>query len=281
MAEARRFDVAIIELPAERFVPPRGFSRVPVARGSYAHWLRHLPLLPKGFFERGAYDQMEIALKRVSHMLALDEMNNQDTALLIQPMVYGNYGKDSASGNFFTRNIVTGERKLQGEFYQSAFDAIGSQGKEINSIAKGYLTALENVTLPMIFAGMSSEAANEKGFRLLELVGLGDRRDHKPFELSGGQQQRVAIARAIVTDPTLLLCDEPTGDLDRKSADEILDLLGLLVSERKTTILMVTHDPRAAERASALLHLEKAPILNLQRPAVIAQPLADILQVRK
>jgi pyruvate,orthophosphate dikinase len=72
--------------------------------------LATLPLLPKGFFDRGAYDQMEIALKRVSHMLALDEMNNQDTALLIQPMVYGNYGKDSASGNFFTRNIVTGDR---------------------------------------------------------------------------------------------------------------------------------------------------------------------------
>ncbi|MBN1835131.1 MAG: pyruvate, phosphate dikinase [Spirochaetales bacterium] len=107
--------------------------------------LATLPLLPGGFFDQGAYEQMEIALKRVSHMLALDEMNNQDTALLIQPMVYGNYGKDSASGNFFTRNIVTGERKLQGEFYQSAFDAIGAQGKDINSIAKGYLAALEKI----------------------------------------------------------------------------------------------------------------------------------------
>ena len=104
-----------------------------------------LPLLPQGFFSLGAYDQMEIALKRVSQMLALDEMNNQDTALLIQPMVYGNYGQDSASGNFFTRNIVTGERKLQGEFYQSAFDAIGSQGRDISTISKGYLSTLEKI----------------------------------------------------------------------------------------------------------------------------------------
>jgi putative ABC transport system ATP-binding protein len=86
--------------------------------------------------------------------------------------------------------------------------------------------------------------------------------DHFPRQLSGGQEQRVAIARAIVADPTFLLCDEPTGDLDRKSADDILELLGLLVSERKTTILMVTHDPRAAERASALLHLDKGVLVE-------------------
>jgi putative ABC transport system ATP-binding protein len=93
---------------------------------------------------------------------------------------------------------------------------------------------------------------------------------HFPRQLSGGQEQRVAIARAIVADPTFLLCDEPTGDLDRKSADEILDLLGLLVSERKTTILIVTHDPRAAERASALLHLDKGVLVESaekRRPA--------------
>ena len=89
---------------------------------------------------------------------------------------------------------------------------------------------------------------------------------HFPRQLSGGQEQRVAIARAIVADPTFLLCDEPTGDLDRRSADEILDLLGLLVTrERKTTILMVTHDPRAAERASALLHLDKGVLVEAGR----------------
>jgi putative ABC transport system ATP-binding protein len=96
----------------------------------------------------------------------------------------------------------------------------------------------------------------------LRIVGLEDRMHHFPRQLSGGQEQRVAIARAIVADPTFLLCDEPTGDLDRKSAEEILDLLGLLVSERKTTILMVTHDPRAAERASALLHLDKGVLVE-------------------
>jgi pyruvate,orthophosphate dikinase len=104
-----------------------------------------VPLLPEGFFSGNAYDQLEIALKRISYMLSLDEMNNRDTALLIQPMVYGNYGRDSASGNFYTRNIVTGIKTLQGEFYQSAFDAIGAAGKDINSIEKKYLGQLEKI----------------------------------------------------------------------------------------------------------------------------------------
>jgi pyruvate,orthophosphate dikinase len=104
-----------------------------------------VPLLPEGFFSGDVYDQLEIALKRISYMLSLDEMNNRDTALLIQPMVYGNYGKDSASGNFYTRNIVTGEKTLQGEFYQSAFDAIGAAGKDINSIEKKYLNELQKI----------------------------------------------------------------------------------------------------------------------------------------
>ncbi|MBN2553353.1 MAG: pyruvate, phosphate dikinase [Spirochaetales bacterium] len=104
-----------------------------------------LPLLPEGFFSGDAYDQLEIALKRISHMLSLDEMNNRDTSLLIQPMVYGNYGKDSASGNFYTRNIVTGQKILQGEFYQSAFDSIGATGRDINSIEKKYLNELGKI----------------------------------------------------------------------------------------------------------------------------------------
>ncbi|UCF97136.1 MAG: pyruvate, phosphate dikinase [Spirochaetaceae bacterium] len=104
-----------------------------------------LPLLPEGFFSGDAYDQLEIAIQRISHMLSLDEMNNRDTALLIQPMVYGNYGRDSASGNFYTRNIVTGDKMLQGEFYQSAFDSIGATGRDINSIEKKYLSELEKI----------------------------------------------------------------------------------------------------------------------------------------
>ena len=119
------------------------------------------------------------------------------------------------------------------------------------------LSAFRNVELPLLLTSLSAEERRRRVETALRVVGLHDRGHHKPSELSGGQQQRVAIARAIVADPTFLLCDEPTGDLDRKSADEILELLELLVSEFKKTILMVTHDPRAAERAHATLHLDK------------------------
>jgi pyruvate,orthophosphate dikinase len=104
----------------------------------------YLALLPKGFFD-DAYTQMEIAIKRVSKMLDLDELDDQDTAILIQPMVYGNYGKESSSGNFFTRNLITGEKKLQGEFYQDEFDSIGSKGKDIQKIGERYLSRLEKI----------------------------------------------------------------------------------------------------------------------------------------
>lgn len=104
------------------------------------------------------------------------------------------------------------------------------------------MTALENVTLPMVFAGMSNDAANEKGLRLLELVGLGDRHSHKPFELSGGQQQRVAVARALANDPAIILADEPTGNLDLTTGEEIIALLRKLCAERGVTIISATHD---------------------------------------
>jgi putative ABC transport system ATP-binding protein len=119
------------------------------------------------------------------------------------------------------------------------------------------LTAERNVELPLLLTNLSRSARLEHVHTALKLVGLGDRMKHKPRELSGGQEQRVGIARAIVTDPTLLLCDEPTGDLDRKSGDEILDLLQALNKQHGKTIVMVTHDPRAAERAKRILHLEK------------------------
>jgi putative ABC transport system ATP-binding protein len=119
------------------------------------------------------------------------------------------------------------------------------------------LSASRNVELPLLLTPLSKAERKRQVETVLKLVGLADRMSHKPRELSGGQQQRVAIARAIVADPTFLLCDEPTGDLDRKSADEILDLLEKLVSEMGKTILMVTHDPRAAERAHATLQLDK------------------------
>jgi putative ABC transport system ATP-binding protein len=119
------------------------------------------------------------------------------------------------------------------------------------------LTAFRNVELPLLLTPLGKAERKKQVETALRLVGLEARMGHKPAELSGGQQQRVAIARAIVADPTFLLCDEPTGDLDRKSADDILELLEKLVSELGKTILMVTHDPRAAERAHATLHLDK------------------------
>ncbi|MDD2389868.1 MAG: ABC transporter ATP-binding protein [Desulfobacterales bacterium] len=104
------------------------------------------------------------------------------------------------------------------------------------------MTALENVTLPMIFSGMSNDAAVEKGIRLLEMVGLGDRFRHKPFELSGGQQQRVAVARALANDPAIILADEPTGNLDLTTGEEIIRLLKHLSQERHVTVISATHD---------------------------------------
>jgi putative ABC transport system ATP-binding protein len=134
------------------------------------------------------------------------------------------------------------------------------------------LTAYRNVELPLLLAPLTRAERREHVEAALRIVGLEDRMHHYPRQLSGGQEQRVAIARAIVADPTFLLCDEPTGDLDRRSAGEILDLLGLLVSERNTTILMVTHDPRAAERASALLHLEKGVLVEAGLKRLAARP---------
>ena len=119
------------------------------------------------------------------------------------------------------------------------------------------LSALENVELPLLLTSLSAKARKQRAATALELVGLAERASHKPLELSGGQQQRVAIARAIVTDPQLLICDEPTGDLDRQAADEILSLLRTLNGDFGKTIVMVTHDPQAAEQASSLVHLDK------------------------
>src|SRR3954465_13913953 len=127
------------------------------------------------------------------------------------------------------------------------------------------LTAFENVELPLLLTSLSKKQRRDHVLTALGIVGLSDREKHYPRQLSGGQEQRVAIARAIVTDPTLLLADEPTGDLDAKSAAEVLTLLQRLNREYKKTIVMVTHDPHAAERATHLLHLEKGTLVEQAR----------------
>jgi putative ABC transport system ATP-binding protein len=124
------------------------------------------------------------------------------------------------------------------------------------------LTAYENVELPLLLLPMSSAERRKQVLTALDLVGLSDRLSHRPGQLSGGQQQRVGIARAIVTDPTLIVADEPTGDLDSRSAEEILNLLVELKNGLQKTILMVTHDPRAAVRAERVLHLDKGQLVR-------------------
>ncbi len=134
------------------------------------------------------------------------------------------------------------------------------------------MTAFENVELPLLLTNLSRKRRKENVMTALRIVGLESREDHYPRQLSGGQEQRVAIARAIVTDPYLLVADEPTGDLDRKSADEILELLGQLNREFQKTIVMVTHDPQAAQRATRLLHLDKGKLVgdsSIHGPSVI------------
>ncbi len=125
------------------------------------------------------------------------------------------------------------------------------------------LTAYENVELPLLLTNFSKAERKQRVETALTIVGLGDRMSHYPKQLSGGQEQRVAIARAIVTDPVILVADEPTGDLDKKSAQEILILMDRLNKEFKKTIVMVTHDPHAAEKASRQLHLEKGDLVGV------------------
>ena len=126
------------------------------------------------------------------------------------------------------------------------------------------LTAERNVELPLLLTKLAKAERRKRAGIALKVVGLADRAKHYPRQLSGGQEQRVGIARAIVTDPTLLLCDEPTGDLDRKAGDEILDLLQSLNRDHGKTIVMVTHDPHAAERARRTIHLEKGVLTRDQ-----------------
>jgi putative ABC transport system ATP-binding protein len=185
----------------------------------------------------------------------------------------------SGSGKTTLLNLIAGlDRPSEGEVWigascvsrMSEAELARWRTRNIGFIFQFYhllpvLTAYENVELPLILLPLTSSERNRQVLTALDLVGLSDRMHHRPGQLSGGQQQRVGIARAIVTDPTLIVADEPTGDLDSRSATEILDLLGELQKSLHKTILLVTHDPRAAERAQRVLHLHKGQLVEAAR----------------
>jgi putative ABC transport system ATP-binding protein len=185
----------------------------------------------------------------------------------------------SGSGKTTLLNLMGGLDSPSGGSIDVAGSSVGSLGgaalarwraRHIGFIFQLYnllpvLTAARNVELPLLLTSLSKAERRKRVGIALKVVGLEDRARHYPRQLSGGQEQRVGIARAIVTDPTLLLCDEPTGDLDRQAGNEILDLLQTLNSAHGKTIVMVTHDPHAAERAKRTLHLEKGQLLETSR----------------
>ncbi len=199
----------------------------------------------------------------------------QDLDLTIREGAFEALMGPSGSGKSTLLNLIAGlDRPTSGTMQVAGAD-VGTlpertrakwRSQNIGFIFQTYnmmpvLTALENVELPLLLASLSSKERRERAKTALSIVGLSERMDHYPRELSGGQEQRVAIARAIVTDPKLIVADEPTGDLDRKSADEILKLLERLNQEFNKTIIMVTHDPAAAERAKKVHHLDKGALL--------------------
>jgi putative ABC transport system ATP-binding protein len=187
----------------------------------------------------------------------------------------------SGSGKTTLLNLVAGLDQPTGGEVSVAGDRIDQlsrgnladwRARHIGFIFQFYnllpvLTAEANVEVPLLLTDLSKAQRRQRVQTALQLVGLADRAKHKPNELSGGQQQRVAIARAIVSDPTLLVCDEPTGDLDRENAEEIMNLLQALNRSHNKTIVMVTHDPKAAEYASRELHLDKGRLTNDARRA--------------
>ena len=181
----------------------------------------------------------------------------------------------SGSGKTTLLNLIAGiDRPTSGAVVVGGKDiAVLSEGdlakwrsRSVGFIFQFYnlipvLSAVENVELPLLLTSLNKKERRERALTALKVVGLADRSSHYPRQLSGGQEQRVAIARAIVTDPQVLVADEPTGDLDAKSAEEILKLMETLNRDFKKTIVMVTHDPRAAERAHVQRHLEKGVLL--------------------
>jgi putative ABC transport system ATP-binding protein len=169
-------------------------------------------------------------------------------------------GLDTPSGGRLLVGGVAIESLAADELAAWRADTVGFIFQSYNLMP--VLTAQKNVELPLLLTDMGAAERTKRAKIALDLVGLGDRARHKPNELSGGQQQRVAIARALVSDPLLLICDEPTGDLDRKTANEVLELLQALNRQYGKTIVMVTHDPKAAEYAQRTVHLDKGRLVD-------------------
>ena len=200
----------------------------------------------------------------------------QDLSLVVPKGEFLALMGPSGSGKTTLLNLIAGlDRPTQGDVFVNGENIANLpdsaltrwRSRHIGFIFQLYnlipvLTALENVELPLLLAPLSKSARRVRARTALRIVGLEGREDHYPRQLSGGQEQRVAIARAIVTDPYLLVADEPTGDLDRKSAEEILSLMQVLNTEFEKTIVMVTHDPLAAQRAGRVLHLDKGRLVN-------------------
>jgi len=220
------------------------------------------------FFRRGS-EQIDVLLD-----LSLDVPEGEFLALM----------GPSGSGKTTLLNLIAGlDRPSQGTI-EVGNDTISQMSeaslakwrtRNVGFVFQFYnllpvLTAYENVELPLLLVPMSKAERRRQVTNTLDLVGLANRMRHRPGQLSGGQQQRVGIARAIVTDPTLIVADEPTGDLDSKSANEILDLMIELKNSLNKTILMVTHDPKAAARAERILHLEKGQLVSETIPDDVA-----------
>ncbi|MCS7168847.1 MAG: ABC transporter ATP-binding protein [Gemmatales bacterium] len=208
----------------------------------------------------------------------------QDLCLEVPPGEFLAIMGPSGSGKTTLLNLIAGlDRPNQGEVWvgdwlissMSESELTRWRTRNIGFIFQFYhlipvLTAYENVELPLLLLPLTAAERRERVELVLELVGLADRMKHRPGQLSGGQQQRVGIARAIVTDPTLIVADEPTGDLDARSAREILDLLQELHQTLEKTIILVTHDPRAAERAQRIVHLEKGQLVAVEKREALA-----------
>ena len=210
-----------------------------------------------------ALDEFDLEMREGDYYALMGPSGSGKTTLL---NVCG--GLDRADGG---EVVVAGERLAE----LSSSGLAAWRADHVGFVFQGFnllpvLTALQNVELPLLLTPLSRKERRKHAEYALKLVGLEDRRHHRPSQLSGGQEQRVAIARALVTDPKLILADEPTGDLDRETADSVLDLLHKLNEEFKKTILMVTHDPRAAERARHVIHLDKGKIGRIEenRPIV-------------